>query len=518
MVAVTGTALATMVVTASPAMAVQPDGPAFVCTGQVFLVQGVAANTSQLFVGDFGSGTISFNSHGPTTTDYYNAIGYNPANNYIYGIREDTGGLWGVDANGVVTMFGRPTGLPAPGTAIAGATIGDYNLGAFGDDGLFYVGSGPVPRLWVIDTETNSVVRTIVLSQAINGYDITFAHGYFWAAQANGTVRRIDPNTGTVTSFPGVLPPTIIGDELYGGVFTYGNGDLGFYDNSGRLYRIAVTNPSSANPTFTMISTQTGPSSNKNDATSCNASPVDLSVVKDGPAQVAPGGTVTYTLTVQNNGPGASTGWSLVDELPAGLVNPQTSTPGCEITDSTLSCTGGALSNGATAVVTVTGTAPASPTQLVNTAQVFGNDPDPNPGNDTSTVTTQVEETTAPEPAVVADDSATTPMNTPVTIPILGNDTIPPGSSAPTIASPPSNGTVTINPDGTATYTPNPGFTGTDTFTYTVTGPDGNPVTATVTVAVVEDAEVPVMSAPVGLGALLALGAGALLRRRFSRR
>lgn len=70
-------------------------------------------------------------------------------------------------------------------------------------------------------------------------------------------------------------------------------------------------------------------------------------------------------------------------------------------------------------------------------------------------------------------DNITTPPNTLVTIPVLNNDTqngIPlvPNLYTVTIATNPSNGTVSVNPNGTINYTPNTGFSGTDCFVYSV--------------------------------------------------
>ena len=50
----------------------------------------------------------------------------------------------------------------------------------------------------------------------------------------------------------------------------------------------------------------------------------------------------------------------------------------------------------------------------------------------------------------------------------------------------PANGSLTINADGTFTYTANAGFNGSDSFTFSVTDPDGNSDTATVSVDVLE--------------------------------
>ncbi|WP_158238431.1 MULTISPECIES: DUF7507 domain-containing protein [Luteimonas] len=111
-----------------------------------------------------------------------------------------------------------------------------------------------------------------------------------------------------------------------------------------------------------------------------------------------------------------------------------------------------------------------------------------NPDNcDTATVTVVVE-----APAIDAvDDGATTDQNTPVTIPVLDNDTlngVPVDPDAVTVieVTPPANGRITINPDGTITYTPNPGFSGDDVFEYQIceTNNPSNCATATVTVTV----------------------------------
>ncbi|HKS48184.1 MAG TPA: hypothetical protein VJT49_24355 [Amycolatopsis sp.] len=115
--------------------------------------------------------------------------------------------------------------------------------------------------------------------------DIAYAHGFFWGARPDGSVVRINSVTGAVQSFPGIVP-----NGGYGGVFLYGNGDLGFYDNAGYLRRVVVTDPGSGSPAFRLVSTQRGPSSGTNDATSCIAPLTDLRIVKAGPAAIGAGG------------------------------------------------------------------------------------------------------------------------------------------------------------------------------------------------------------------------------------
>jgi Big-like domain-containing protein len=86
---------------------------------------------------------------------------------------------------------------------------------------------------------------------------------------------------------------------------------------------------------------------------------------------------------------------------------------------------------------------------------------------------------------VAADDSATTPKNTPVTIDVLGNDTDADGDALSVAnLTTPAHGNVHLNADGTVTYTPNAGFLGTDTFTYTANDGTHDSNVATVSVEV----------------------------------
>ncbi|MEU6093466.1 DUF11 domain-containing protein [Streptomyces sp. NPDC047079] len=111
---------------------------------------------------------------------------------------------------------------------------------------------------------------------------------------------------------------------------------------------------------------------------------VDLSLTKSGPSTAPVNSQVTYTLTVRNNGPSDSTGWSITDQLPSALHGPYTTSAGCTVSASNLlTCTGGPLAAGATATVTVTGFAGPGFNGVQNTATVRGLDFDPDLGNNT---------------------------------------------------------------------------------------------------------------------------------------
>ena len=111
---------------------------------------------------------------------------------------------------------------------------------------------------------------------------------------------------------------------------------------------------------------------------------------------------------------------------------------------------------------------------------------DGNGGSDTGTVRVTVTPTApANSDTRAGDDEVGTGAGSPVTIPVLYNDTDPDGDELSVIsATQPAHGTVTVNPDGTITYTPQAGYTGPDSFQYTVSDGNGGTDTATVTVTV----------------------------------
>ena len=97
----------------------------------------------------------------------------------------------------------------------------------------------------------------------------------------------------------------------------------------------------------------------------------------------------------------------------------------------------------------------------------------------------------APTPA---DDSVSTPEDTPITIDVLANDTDPEGDALTvTAVTSPVHGTAAVNTEENAVdITPDLNYNGTFTFTYTVSDGNGGTAEATVTVTVT-----PVNNAPV---------------------
>jgi uncharacterized repeat protein (TIGR01451 family) len=125
----------------------------------------------------------------------------------------------------------------------------------------------------------------------------------------------------------------------------------------------------------------------------------DLSITKTGsPNPVTVGSNLTYTITATNNGPSGATGISISDPLPAAMtfVSATPSQGNCSGT-TTVDCSIGSLSSGASATVTIIVT-PSQTGSFDNTATVAGNEPDPNLANNSATQMTTVN----PPPATLS--------------------------------------------------------------------------------------------------------------------
>jgi uncharacterized repeat protein (TIGR01451 family) len=140
----------------------------------------------------------------------------------------------------------------------------------------------------------------------------------------------------------------------------------------------AVSDPTASNNTATTTDTVTSPSQ------------ADLSINKSGaPEPVNQGTTLTYTLTVANNGPATANNVVVTDPLPAAVTYQSSSaTQGtCSQAGGTVTCNIGTMSNGqiVTITISVTATTFSASSYAVNTATVSSTTSDPNPSNNSST-------------------------------------------------------------------------------------------------------------------------------------
>ena len=341
----------------------------------------------------------------------YNAIGYNSQDGLIWGILGISGTqrLVAIDDTGaIVNDRGTVPGLPNQ----------FFQQGAMDTSGNLYVRSSAADtNIYKIDVDAASLsATTITLSQAINVGDFTFLGGYLWGVNTTGgaPVMRVNVTTGQVNAFPQTVVPDPV--NPYAANWTYGDGSIGMVEReTGNFFRMGIANPTSATPTFSLITSGSVPINgaiNNADGTSCIAPPTDVGIVASAPPLVETNSSFNVTYTVTNNGPSGSSGQVVHQVLPPEMVNPTTSTPGCTITNvsgqNVLHCDHGPLTNGSSFNIVVSATAPPTVTCFNNTPTLIPQEADTNSANNQDTVQTC---TFAPEADLAISKRATNPIN-----------------------------------------------------------------------------------------------------------
>ncbi|MEJ5312258.1 MAG: Ig-like domain-containing protein [Anaerolineae bacterium] len=133
----------------------------------------------------------------------------------------------------------------------------------------------------------------------------------------------------------------------------------------------------------------------------------DLAVYKyDDPDPVMAGGYLTYTIVVENAaGPDAAIGIVLTDTLPAGVIFvPDMSDERCTEASGTVTCNLGDLDPGWNTTVYIVVILPGGGGTITNTATVTAKSADGEPGNNTATADTTVNESPVPFPDLTITD------------------------------------------------------------------------------------------------------------------
>ncbi len=192
----------------------------------------------------------------------------------------------------------------------------------------------------------------------------------------------------------------------------------------------------------------------------------DLFITKtDGSATYTPGGAITYTIVVGNNGPSNVTGATIADAIPAAItgVSWSSTTQGTATVSSGSTGSGNSLSAtvnlpagaGNTVTFTVTGTvSPAATGNLVNTATVTApaGTTDPTPGNNSATDTdTQSSQTDLAITKTVNNPTPNVGSNVTFTLTVTNNG--PSGATGVQVSDLLPSGYTYVSDNGSGAYT-----------------------------------------------------------------
>ena len=181
-------------------------GAPFDCTSARFFLSQGNTDATQLFqLTEGADGTVDKTAIGTPTSPHYNALAYDPDNDYLYAdaiVPDPVSGnnvptLVQIDSSGTATPIGalkpdpngdgsRPNGVSA----------------TFDDTGHYWIGGVNGTTLDKVRVSDGQSVKQVQITEngspvALGGSDMTFAYGYFWSVQDAGTtVRRIATETG----------------------------------------------------------------------------------------------------------------------------------------------------------------------------------------------------------------------------------------------------------------------------------------------------------------------------------
>jgi uncharacterized repeat protein (TIGR01451 family) len=134
-------------------------------------------------------------------------------------------------------------------------------------------------------------------------------------------------------------------------------------------------------------------SNNSDTATMVVTRSADVGIVKSASGPIVPGDPFSYAIDVTNAGPSTATDVAVTDTLPSGVVfDPATSDNRCSAAGQLVTCTlssplAASGAGSSTSIVVGVTTSPALTGSVTNSAAVSSSTPDPDPGDDTASVT-----------------------------------------------------------------------------------------------------------------------------------
>jgi uncharacterized repeat protein (TIGR01451 family) len=331
-------------------------------------------------------------------------------------------GPGGGGGGGVIITSSAPAGASVSGGLPGYSTLADDAYGATsGQPGLFSSGTsitttpGTQSGAYCAGADI-AVTNSGTPNPVVPGNNITYTQ----TVTNNGPLAAVNASTTEVipanTTFQSI---SITGAGAAGwscatpavggtGVITCTDVELPSGASGATTFTVAVQ-VNAATVSGTQITDTVSATSGTNDPNLANNSATVLTIVgaattanlaitnSGAPSPVLAGNNITYTVTVTNNGPAASSTVAFTEAVPTNTtfvsVTAVSGTTGWTCSATSISCTIPTLAAGAsttfTVVVTV-GAGTASGTVITDTANVSAATTDPNPSNNVATVTTVV--------------------------------------------------------------------------------------------------------------------------------
>ncbi|MTD14814.1 DUF11 domain-containing protein [Nakamurella sp. YIM 132087] len=323
-------------------------------------------------------------------------------------------GLTATSTDGTCTITGQAVSCPAAGpiapgrdvvVTITGTLAGDVGAGTISNTGAV-TATTPDPDLTDNGASAGAGTPQADLRVTKTAGTAAFTPG----GAASWTIEVVNDGPGTArgvllsdrlpagfTGATATVPSGTAGTCTAGDTVTCALGDLPA--GATVTVTVAATVPATASGdaanTVSVVSPdETDPSDNTAQAVTPVLAAADLSLTKVAAAETATaGGTVSWRLTVTNDGPVTAPAVVITDPLPAG-VTPGTlgdDAAGCSATGSVIRCDIGDLAAGASVSRTITGVVdPGVRETLSNTASVSSGAVDPDPSDNTATARTPV--------------------------------------------------------------------------------------------------------------------------------
>jgi uncharacterized repeat protein (TIGR01451 family) len=308
------------------------------------------------------------------------ALAWDPSRGMVWGAYADQ--VWLIDiGNPVVSANALATVQFNPG--VGGLSLVDGLAYDGSDDTLYYspdvdcsvhhfsLGTGGNPPLGTLLNTVTPKNALGVSDCSVSGVTVGSRNTLYIGRDGDAEIRRVDKTTGDFISQFATTAGRV--EDLTCDPVTYAPKE-------------AVLAKDAFNALYEAFEVEVG---------TCPLSSVaDISITKaDTPDPVTLGSSLTYTLTVTNNGPDPSTGSTVIDVLPPGVtfVSATPSQGSCLEVAGTITCMLGPLAVGASATIEIVVTVdPTAVSPLSDTATVTGAETDSVAGNNSATAETTI--------------------------------------------------------------------------------------------------------------------------------